>query len=217
MSRGVTAAVVAVVGAVGMIWVAEGNRVPPAVKAVTQGGVLQDPQHVLTLTAPLTVDKFYTVSGWMGDGERGRRYVAVVPTTGKHARPDDTDSFYTKVSYQAGSTGWAGVYWQAPPDNWGDVPGNRITGASRITFWAAGEMGGEIVEFKAGGIDAGKRHMDSFQVGLGNVVLTGDWKKYEISLLGQDLSSVIGAFAWVATRDANPNGLTFYLDAIRYE
>ncbi|MFQ5456472.1 MAG: hypothetical protein ACE5EA_09785 [Nitrospirota bacterium] len=41
--------------------------------------------------------------------------------------------------------------------------------------------------------------------------------RYEISLSGQDLSHVIGAFAWIATRDANPDGLTFYIDDVRYE
>ena len=82
----------------------------------------------------------------------------------------------------------------------------------------AGQKGGEIVEFKSGGIaGGGKKHKDSYEVTLGSVALTKDWKQYEISRKGKDLSVVIGAFAWVATADANPGGLTFYLDDMRFE
>ena len=91
-------------------------------------------------------------------------------------------------------------------------------GAKNITFWARGEKGGEIVEFKAGGIrDSKKIYRDSFEFSTNNIILSDNWKRYEIDLARQDLSHVIGAFAWVATKDANPQGLVFYLDDIRYE
>jgi len=72
------------------------------------------------------------------------------------------------------------------------------------------------VEFKAGGV-TGRHHEDSFEVGLGSVSLTADWRQYSISLQGASLANVIGGFAWVATSASNPGGVTFYLDAIRYE
>jgi hypothetical protein len=108
------------------------------------------------------------------------------------------------------------VYWLSPADNWGKLPGRSIRGATRLTFWAAGSKGGEIVEFKAGGI-RGQGHDDSFEAGTGSVPLTREWQKFVIDLKGSKLTSVIGGFAWVATSTANPNGLTFYLDNIRYE
>ena len=38
---------------------------------------------------------------------------------------------------------WSGVYWQNPADNWGSRKGGyNLTGATRLVFWAKGEMGG---------------------------------------------------------------------------
>lgn len=169
-----------------------------------------------TLTAPFDVSGAYIASGYMGDGEAGTKFVQMRKVAGEMPRTGDAAGICTKVTYQPGAKGWAGVYWQSPADNWGEKPGNKIQGATKITFWAVGAKGGEIVEFKAGGI-SGKRYQDSFQKSMGSVALTRQWKQYSISLKGDKLSNVLGAFAWVATAADNPNGLTFYLDAIRYE
>lgn len=171
-----------------------------------------------TISAPFIVPVYFYPSGWMGDGEHGKRYINLDTAFRGRPRPDDNDGVCNKISYQPGPTGWAGIFWQYPDSNWGDQPGRRIRGAKRIVFWATGERGGEVVEFKAGGIrDSRKRYQDSFEVSIGRVTLTNEWRRYEIPLVGQDLSNVIGAFAWVATGSANPNGLIFYLDDIRYE
>ena len=172
------------------------------------------PPSPLTLTAPVDVASRFVASGYMGDGELGSQYVKVVPVVGEKCRGSNVPCI--KVSYQRGSKGWAGVYWLFPASNWGTSPGRQIEGARKITFWAVGERGNEVVEFKAGGI-LDKPHPDSFEVTLGSVALSKEWKQYEMPLTGQNLKSVVGAFAWVATADANPKGLTFYLDAIRYE
>jgi hypothetical protein len=161
------------------------------------------------------VSEAYIASGYMGDGEGGK-LVQMRKVTGEMPRPGDTDNMSVKAAYQPGGKGWAGVYWLSPADNFGDKPGNRIQGASKITFWAVGAKGGEIVEFKAGGI-TGKANRDSFEKSMGSVALTNQWKQYTLPLAGQKLTSVIGGFAWVATATDNPGGLTFYLDAIRYE
>ena len=117
-------------------------------------------------------------------------------------------------------TRWAGVYWQNPANNWGTIPnaGFNLTGANKLTFWARGEKGGEIInEFKMGGIASGD-HIDSDSASIGPVQLTKDWKKYEIDLRGRDLSYVIGGFCWATNIDVNdPNGIVFYLDEIKYE
>ena len=46
--------------------------------------------------------------------------------------------------------------------------------------------------------------------------LTNEWTQYNIPLRNADLSSVIGGFCWAANVNANPNGLTFYLDDIKF-
>jgi hypothetical protein len=171
------------------------------------------------LRTPFDVTLYFRPSGWMGDGEKGTRYVQLNTGFTNCNRSDDTDGICIQINYQPDphGKGWAGIYWQYPDGNWGDQPGRRIAGAQRIVFWAKGERGGEIVEFKAGGInDPNKPYQDSFEVAR-RIRLNREWSRYEIPLSGQDLSHVIGAFAWVASRDANPGGVTFYLDDIRYE
>jgi hypothetical protein len=173
---------------------------------------------VRELTLPVDVATSFVASGYMGDGERSRENVRVSVVVGEKPRLGDSDNTCTKIEYQPGPSGWAGVYWLSPADNWGNKPGYTIVGrAERITFWAAGARGNEIVEFKAGGIFANKRYNDSFEVSTGPIHLSTDWKEYEISLRGKNLSTVLGGFAWVATGDSNPRGLVFYLDQVRYE
>lgn len=117
-------------------------------------------------------------------------------------------------------TRWAGIYWQNPANNWGTVPnaGFDLRGATKLTFWARGERGGEVInEFKVGGISSGD-YIDSDSASIGPIQLTKEWKKYEIDLRGKDLSYIIGGFCWATNIDVNdPNGIIFYLDEIKYE
>ncbi|MFH0755018.1 MAG: hypothetical protein V2A70_10685 [Candidatus Omnitrophota bacterium] len=114
---------------------------------------------------------------------------------------------------------WAGVYWQNPADNWGARKGGyNLTGATKLVFWAKGEMGGErIEEFRVGGMGAGQMYPDSDSTGIGPVILTKEWKEYTIDLRGKDLSYISGGFSWFTNVDVNPHHCTFYLDGIRYE
>jgi len=109
------------------------------------------------------------------------------------------------------------MYWQNPANNWGDREGGYdLTGATKLTFWVRGENGGErIEEFKIGGITG--LYPDSDIAGIGPVMLTQEWKQYEIDLRGKDLSYISGGFAWSTNLDVNLNGVTFYLDDVRYE
>ena len=124
-----------------------------------------------------------------------------------------------KFTYTAKPTqglNWAGVFFQNPANNWGTTDGGfDITGAKKLKFSARGEKGGEIVEFKFGGIN-GTAYADSDGATTGSVILTKDWKDYEIDLMGLDLSYIIGGFVWAAKADDNPEGAVFYLDEIAY-
>lgn len=120
-----------------------------------------------------------------------------------------------KVQYQA-KDNWGGVVWQDPPNDWGDQPGGEnLTGATRLTFWARGDKGGETVSFLCGLIAHDKPYYDTVQAKLDKVVLTKEWKQYTIDLKGKDLSRIKSGFAW--TLGANGEPVTFYLDDIRYE
>lgn len=113
--------------------------------------------------------------------------------------------------------GWAGMYWQSPAYNWGNMEKGRkdLSGVTKLVFWARGEKGGERIEsFKVGGIKG--RYRDSCEVMIGPLNLKAEWQKYEIDLRGQDLTSLSGGFAWTMKLERNPRGAIFYLDEVYY-
>jgi len=155
----------------------------------------------------------FVPSGWMGDF--GDLQLKV-----DHAENCKAGGTCIQIIYSAKKTqgaDWAGIYWQDPANNWGDRDGGfDLTGASKLTFWARGEKGGEkIDEFRSGGIPG--EYFDSDVAYMGPVVLTAEWKKYEIELTGKDLKSIKGGFAFSARAGDNKGGAVFYIDDIRYE
>ena len=155
----------------------------------------------------------YIPSGWMGD------YSDISFNDGWREGAH-SGAACIKVVYRANvSQGarWAGMYWQNPANNWGEKRGGYdLTGASKLTFWAKGERGGErIEEFKLGGISG--TYPDSDIAITGPIVLTDQWQQYSIDLTGKDLSCINGGFCWSTNIDVNTEGCTFYLDDIRYE
>ncbi|MDD5132627.1 MAG: hypothetical protein PHH44_08215 [bacterium] len=152
-------------------------------------------------------------SGWMGD--YGDLRVNVKEMVNPHSAPS-----CAKISYTAkgkNGAGWAGVYWQQPANNWGTAnAGYDLSGAKRLTFWARGEKGNEVInEFKVGGIQG--EYADTDVAGIGPVKLTTAWKQYTIDLAGKDLSRIAGGFCWAASADENPDGFAIYLDDIMFE
>ena len=93
---------------------------------------------------PFDVLANFIPSGWMGDGEQGTRYIQFYDgwKQGFHSAP-----VCVKVTYSPGPKGWAGIYWQNKANNWGDKPCRNLKkyGYTKITFWANGERGEEIV------------------------------------------------------------------------
>lgn len=155
----------------------------------------------------------FTPAGWMGD------YDDIEFTSNSKDSPFSGDTCI-KIIYKAISSQgarWAGIYWQNPADNWGDIDqGFDLSKAKMLTFWAKGAKGGErIEEFKVGGI--GGRYADSDSSKIGPVILNNTWTPYNIDLRGKDLSNINGGFCWAANLDNNPQGATFYLDKIQYE
>jgi len=158
-------------------------------------------------------DNHYIASGYMGDHSDIK--IDASSFDNPHSGTTCIKIVYTNDVSQGAR--WGGVHWQNPANNWGDRQGGfDLTGATKLTFWARGEYGGErIEEFKIGGITG--MYSDSDVAGIGPVLLTAEWKKYEIDLRGKDLSYISGGFAWSTNIDVNPDGATFYLDDIRYE
>jgi hypothetical protein len=115
---------------------------------------------------------------------------------------------------------WAGVYWLDPANNWGQDAmwkdkGFDLTGYNRLVFWARAEQNGEM-EFKTGGIVA--PYGDSLEYARATIAdLTPEWQQFEIDLQDADLSHIIGGFVFATSWDKNPDGITFYLDDVRFE
>jgi hypothetical protein len=115
---------------------------------------------------------------------------------------------------------WAGVYWLQPANNWGQDEiwkdkGYDLTGYTRLVFWARAEQNSQI-EFKTGGVVA--PYGDSLKYPRTMLAdLTPQWQQFEIVLQDADLSYIIGGFVFVTNWEQNPDGITFYLDDIRFE
>jgi hypothetical protein len=123
-----------------------------------------------------------------------------------------------------GGVTWAGVYWQNKESNWGNKQGENFSGKgfTKVTFWAKGQNGAEVVKFGSGGtIDNNMKYIDSYNerntTEGKNVILSKQWKQYVINLNGADLSSVIGGFFFSVAENSNKDGLIFYLDDIIFE
>ena len=149
----------------------------------------------------------YIPSGYMGD--TGNIKMAdndtSNPKNGKTA---------IKAQYTSG-TGWGGVVWQSPANDWGEKPGGLdLTGAKKLSFWARGEKGGEKVSFSYGLLDKAA-HADTSKGEIKDQELTKEWKQYTIDLEGKDLKQIKTGFTWVLGAKGDP--ITFYLDDIKFE
>ena len=155
----------------------------------------------------------YVPSGWMGD--YGDLKFNDAWSYDPYSRRTCIRVVYTAEKKQG--AGWAGIYWQDPPNNWGNMKGGYdFMGAKKVTFWAKGEKGQEIIaEFKVGGIQG--EYSDTASTSIGPVTLTPEWKEYTIDLKNEDLSLVTGGFCFVISSSDNPQGVIFYLDDIAYE
>ncbi len=153
-------------------------------------------------------DQSFIASGWMGSTD------AIEYDDCWKENPHAGDSCIKCVF--SDPKGWGGIVWQNPANNWGDDEGGvDLTGAKQLSFWARGDKGGEMVEFKMGIIAKNKPYWDTGKASLGKIKLTPEWKQYIIPLTGKDLSRIMTGFVWVTQGRATP--VTFYLDDIAYE
>jgi hypothetical protein len=121
-----------------------------------------------------------------------------------------------QVKYAAlGEAGWAGVMWQNPANNWGTVDGGyNLKRAKKLSFWARGAKGGEIIEFILGG--ASSVFPDSDALTTGDIRLTAEWKHYLLDVSQANLSYISSGFGFVLKQPQHPTGCTFYLDEVCY-
>lgn len=150
----------------------------------------------------------WIASGYMGNAGEVKMQLndTTQPHQGKSA---------IRVDYRAGDE-WAGVVWQDPVNDWGEMAGGYdLTGATALEFWARGKAGGEVVSFGFGLLGADKKYPDSGKGELKEVRLTNAWRKYRVKLgADTDLRRIKTGFYWTLAGQGAP--MTFYLDDIRY-
>ena len=174
----------------------------PAIALKLPGQKVKLPLQIIGDEAPLT----YGASGMMGNSQR-------IGMDGACTDKPHSGATCLKVSYKAGD-GWAGVVWQDPQGDWGDLPGGYdLTGATKLTFWVRGANGGEKVTIGFG-LLKDKKYSDSAG-GETVVTLTTDWKQFTIDLKGKDLSCIKTGFQWTVAGQGKP--VVFYLDDVQYE
>ena len=155
------------------------------------------------------VDNF-AMSGYMGD-------VSDVKVMGGFTNRFQEVAPCLKIVYMAsGEQGWAGLIWQNPANNWGDMEGGyNLSKAKVLSFWARGDQGGEVVEFKLGGMAA--KHPETDSILSGSVKLKNEWTQYKLDLTAANLDYISSGFTFIVKQEFNPNGCTFYMDDIRYD
>lgn len=187
----------------------------PATGAVlsAEGSLLKQPVpmpfHVFNNSVFPPVKNF-APSGYMGD-------IPDLRLTGSYKVTLQGEYPALKVAYAAeGPCGWSGVMWQNPPNNWGELDGGyNLTAARKLMFWARGEKGGEIVEFKLGGTLS--NYPDSANLSTGDITLANEWTEYTLDLAGAELDYISAGFGFVVKQESSPEGCVFFLDNIRYE
>lgn len=158
-------------------------------------------------------DNHYIPSGWMGDyGD-----IKMNDQSADNPHGGTTSIQFVYSAKKSQNQGWAGVCWLNPANNWGNKKGGfDLTGMTKLTFWARGAKGGEVLQkVTVGGIKG--TYPDTTSVEMGPIELTDTWRQYTVNLVGKDLSYINGGFNWSTTADLNPEGATFYIDDIKFE
>ena len=206
------------------------NGAMALVSVVAYNRDLASPQSSISIStaAPPAVqlDALGIPAGWMAEKNHDPSTVIHVSASPKGCH---TGADCVRMQYRPGAS-WAGIVWW--PESCGsegtqaawnqaracscaiDVlsAGNLHT-VSRISFWARGERGGEVLKFKVGDDTLCPKPGRSSRL----LTLTADWKRYEIDLAGLDMKRAVGLFIWVADRLHNPDGATFDLDDVQFE
>jgi hypothetical protein len=160
------------------------------------------------LQAPVTLPGDFQLTLW-GDADR----IQVDDKCTALSRPNDPDGQCISIAATPGANAWGAVYWQTRRETGVRQP-VTLRQATKVTFWARGEQGGEKVRFHLGGVAASELLQPAELTELSTT-----WTRFELELKDRKLEQITGLFGvrWSHTSGQNPDGLKFYLDDIRYE
>jgi hypothetical protein len=190
----------------------EQTRAPErSAQALSGAPVSIAPVKPAPVVAALDVSRAYPIVESIGANRRF--HLDKTNATDAHSPPDAW-----KITFESRG-GFGGFCWKNRAGNEGEAAGDNLSAAGyrRISFWARGEKGGEVAEFRAGGLGNVKtRHRDSFDVSAGKIKLAAGWHDYTIFVKDADLSSVMTPFCVLLYREDNADGAVVYVDDIEY-
>ncbi len=188
----------------------------------------KSPESSVTIQVPakvsVSLEAVGIPAGWMSGGGDPSQFIQLGGGQDCHTGAD-----CLRVGYRSGGQ-WGGIIWwplacgsSGTREAWDRATSGAcaisvqvaggLTSVERLTFWARGEQGGEVIEFKVGAQDLLPRPGRS----TGQLTLTPGWQQVEIDLEGVEMSRAVALFTWVATDLRNPRGATFFLDDIQFE
>ncbi|MBX7131746.1 MAG: hypothetical protein K1X67_03595 [Fimbriimonadaceae bacterium] len=149
----------------------------------------------------------FAPSGWMGQ-------TSALSLDLESKDKPQSGSSCARMTY-ADPTGWGGIAWRCPANDWGDQPlGFDLSGAKHLSFWMRGAKGGEKVNVEFGIIGKDKKYFDTASAKL-EIEAKKDWTRYQIALAGKDLSRIKTGFVVTIAGSGTP--VTVFLDDVRFE
>jgi len=165
------------------------------------------------LGLPFALTQYYVPTGFMGDGVQGE--ALLLDTNCRLDSPPAVQGACFRFRYEPEKSkpvGWAGLYFQSEPDNWGSSPGHAIErGARRVSFTAASNRD-VWVKFLVGGIGTASTPYEDDFTQSADFEVTPIFREFEIDVSRVSYERVLGGFGFVVQKSAAGAGqLTLYL------
>lgn len=170
------------------------------------------------LALPFAASDYFTPTGAYGDAESPSSVSVSLFCADRAPDPQGAHGDCYEVSYTTPVAGYAGVFWQFPPNNWGTAEGRRVApGATHVTLYARASGASAVpVTFGVGGIGVGSTtpvaYHDTVDASI-PVTLGKDWTAFSIPISGS-YDWVLGGFSWEASTQAP---IVFYIDDIQWQ
>jgi hypothetical protein len=177
------------------------------------------------LPLPLVVDDNFVPSGYFADTQANVFGIKATPCAARPVNPAGHVGTCHAFQFQAAETSpldgtaFGGLVWQAPHDNWGNLPGIKVqAGATRVKFRAWATTGSATVTFSAGGtIGTCSDDVQFSRKGAITIALSTTATEYEINLQGQAYPhGIIGGFLWFANVTSTNQVVSFAVDDIEW-
>lgn len=171
--------------------------------------------EVNALSGPLEIDHLYSFDEMAGDAQLPFSFLRVQDSFIDTERDCE---FCIRVEYVPGPGGVAGIAFR-------NDQGLDLSTAKKVTFYAMGLDGGEVVKFKAAGKKVDKKDVSDMEIfnnvkfdrTTEEVTLTKNWKKLEIDISKDDLNGITHPFGLEISKEKNKPDSVVYLKGVKYE